>query len=132
MAEDKKVQLKSGLYDPDATAVDIRDTTRLYAVEVKTIDNCKDKLATIATAGQAEAGHDADDSCNESGYEEDPEVLREELAEAETEKSRLLIVLEDPTLSPDKRAQLNDLLAHCNKEIRDCKYSLSRLCPMAV
>jgi hypothetical protein len=132
VAEDKKVQLRGGLDDPDATAVKIRDTCRLYGVEVKNIDNCKDKLATIATAGQAEAGHDADDSCNESGCEDDPVVLREELAEAEAEKSRLLIALEDPTLSPDKRAHLNDLLALYNKEIRDYKYRLSRLCPMAV
>ena len=51
-AEDNKVQLKITMNDPDATEVQHRDATRLYAVEVKIIDDCKAKLAAMAEAVQ--------------------------------------------------------------------------------
>jgi hypothetical protein len=84
--------------------------------ELKTTELAKDAAAS-------------DDGCSSSSYEDDPEVLLRLLAEAQEEKVRLKMILDDPTISEEVRRTTVRLRAVAVKEVRDCDFSLTNLVP---
>jgi hypothetical protein len=63
------------------------------------------------------------------GYEteDDPEVLVRLIAEAQEEKVRLKMILDDPTISPEVRRDTVRLHGVAVSDIRECEYTLRGL-----
>jgi hypothetical protein len=96
-------ELKITMSNPDTSAVDLRDATRLYADEQKHLNHLEKELVTMAEALEFD----------------------------ETRKSYCLVELEDLTISPERRARITECVAIYDQLILGYKRNLS-LCPTAV